>query len=548
MGLDRILTPTLVAHAADMEFASLTSICQACPAGATGLYPTDKCLGFRYCVDGIDKGTNKCPAGGLLFDEKVGSCNWANQVTCNCNGVNPPPTLPPISNSPPPTATPIANSPPPTATPIANNPPSPPTPPNPSPTAAPIANNPPSPPTPPNPSPTPPTPPNPSPTPPTSSSAAAKVEEVLEANKAGIDNNILLYKTPQLQWVPSTVYRYQGLIDAIRVMYKDGIAGKYFYMGDETPYGYEYGLVNIAAFLAQSMKETIQYNACDENNWDMASVDGKSMYALSNSCGQLGQSYQDYKCSHEEQHMACAVDPTMEIKATTNAAWWGAPGPLYCAPKTKQHFTGKWNPHAVCDDPWANPPKYCTEYPGQKGGAADNSFPFANVAGRTDVEGCCWWGRGVIQTTGPCNFGKLNYFLGKKAHDEGRPSRYPDVDFCKTPNAVCDSKEHPELKWIAGLFYWVESVQGYNVGDGWTYVSELQKFVDGGMKGTSFIDSISGIVNRGCHKPPCAAGPVDGGPERAQNFKKVLKELQMVVAKESPAVVVEEEKLQLMIA
>ena len=23
-----------------------------------------------------------------------------------------------------------------------------------------------------------------------------------------------------------------------------------------------------------------------------------------------------------------------------------------------------------------------------------------SVAGRTDVEGCCWWGRGVIQTSG----------------------------------------------------------------------------------------------------------------------------------------------------
>ena len=351
--------------------------------------------------------------------------------------------------------------------------------------------------------------------------------------------------TPNSQWVPSTVYRYQGLIDAIRVMYQDGVADKYLYMGDESPYGYEYGLVNIAAFLAQSMKETIRYNACDENNWDF---DGNQMYALSNSCGQVGQSYQDYKCSKEEQHMACAVDPTMEIKATTNANWWGAPGPLYCAPKSKQHFTGKWDHTLVCDDKWANPPKYCTEYPGQKAGAADNSLPFANVAGRTDVEGCCWWGRGVIQTTGPCNFGKLNYFLGKKAQDEGRPSRYPDVDFCKTPNAICDSKEHPELKWIAGLFYWVESVQAYDVGDGWNYVTELQKFVDGGMKGTSFIDSISAIVNRGCHKPPCPAGPVHGGPERAQNFNKVLKELQMVVAKESPYIVVEDEKLQLMIA
>ena len=48
------------------------------------------------------------------------------------------------------------------------------------------------------------------------------------------------------------------------------------------------GLVNIAAFLAQSMKETIKYDACDENNWDI--IDGK--YPLSNACGQLGQSYQ----------------------------------------------------------------------------------------------------------------------------------------------------------------------------------------------------------------------------------------------------------------
>jgi hypothetical protein len=31
------------------------------------------------------------------------------------------------------------------------------------------------------------------------------------------------------------------------------------------------------------------------------------------------------------------------------------------------------------------------------------------------------------------NFGKLNYFLGKRAADEGRESRYPEVDFCKDP-------------------------------------------------------------------------------------------------------------------
>jgi hypothetical protein len=42
------------------------------------------------------------------------------------------------------------------------------------------------------------------------------------------------------------------------------------------------------------------------------------------------------------------------------------------------------------------------------------------------------------------------------------------------------------------------------------------------MTGNGFIDAVSGIVNRGCHNPPCGTGPLDGGMERADNFKKVL--------------------------
>eukprot|EP00804_Cyclotella_cryptica_P022742 CCRYP_004976-RM/>CCRYP_004976-RM protein AED:0.47 eAED:0.49 QI:0/0/0/1/0/0/4/0/208 len=99
------------------------------------------------------------------------------------------------------------------------------------------------------------------------------------------------------------------------------------------------------------------------------------------------------------------------------------------------------------------------------------------------------------------NFGKLNYYLGARAAEEGRASRYPDVNFCEHPDAICASEEHKELKWIAGMFYWVESLQNYNVG-GWDYISELKKFVDNGMSGNSFIDAVSGIVNRGCHNPP----------------------------------------------
>ena len=71
------------------------------------------------------------------------------------------------------------------------------------------------------------------------------------------------------------------------------------------------------------------------------------------------------------------------------------------------------------------------------------------------------------------------------------------------------------------MFYWMESVQSYNEG-GWKYMDELAKFVEGGMQGTAFIDAVSGIVNRGCHNPPCGTGALDGGHERSQNFKKVL--------------------------
>ena len=149
------------------------------------------------------------------------------------------------------------------------------------------------------------------------SSAALAVEAALEAHKDGIDSNILVSETPENAWIQSTVYRYNDFLEGLRVMYSDGIANKFFYMGDESSQGHLYGLVNVAAFLAQSMKETIRYNACDENSWDL--ING--IYPLSNSCGQLGQSYQDYKCSESEAHMECPVNPNLEITATTNAMW-----------------------------------------------------------------------------------------------------------------------------------------------------------------------------------------------------------------------------------
>merc|ERR1719258_450617 len=74
-------------------------------------------------------------------------------------------------------------------------------------------------------------------------------------------------------------------------------------------------------------------------------------------CGQLGQSYQDYKCPAGEEHMACEVDPEMEMVASTNAKWYGAPGPMFCAPKSKVPKAPRWD-HSMgwCDPQVDYPP------------------------------------------------------------------------------------------------------------------------------------------------------------------------------------------------
>jgi len=179
----------------------------------------------------------------------------------------------------------------------------------------------------------------------------------------------------------------------------------------------------------------------------------------------------------------------------------------------------------------------CKDYQGiktggwtfQGSGCVDGACPgsdaplFGVPDGRTDVEGCCWWGRGVIQTTGVCNFGKLNYYLGKRAATEGRDAAYPYVDFCRNPGAICEPDGHPELKWVAGMFYWLNAVQTYTSGS-WKYQAELRKWVDGGLNrgDDSFINGASGIVNRAATTRQIVALELHGGAARIQNFHKVL--------------------------
>lgn len=373
-------------------------------------------------------------------------------------------------------------------------------------------------------------------------------------------SKILLSQQPDLSWAPSTMYHWEDLIQALNGMSEKGVGGVKFWLGNagDDP---KYGMVSVAAFLAQSMKETIQYDACDENNWDIPTG-----YAAANACGQRGQSYQDYKCPAGQEDYECKVDPNMTIRGVTQARWYGAPPAFFCAPRSKLpaaprwSYSGSWCDPSKPHDSNMNLEQYlayvasagkpgvdsCRDYPGQKdgrwtfasydsahvctnAGCPNDPAPAFGRAARTDVEGCCWWGRGVIQTTGVCNFGKLDFFLGARAQREGREALFPDVDFCQDPGQICSTSKYPELKWVAGLYYYMTEVQPWNSG-GYNYLAKLRAFVDTGMRQADrgFIDGVSGIVNRGCAATTCNTGPVDGLDQRAQNFRIVLQSMKLV--------------------
>ena len=308
------------------------------------------------------------------------------------------------------------------------------------------------------------------------------------------------------------------------------------------------------------MQETIRYNACDENNWSEVRYGAPVNYPMTASCGQLGQKYADYgmdPVTGQDHPYSCPRDPKMEVSALTNAKWYGAPAPIFAAPDSvleEQGLlvngnVGRWTNSGHCNEVptvvdtskqvWER--DECKIYADQKAG----SFIWDGTDTNGTVQGCGWWGRGVIQTTGRQNFGTLNHFMGRSHVDpdtvgttvngvtvEAPPANplYADLDFCSNPGLICSSEENREIKWIAGLFYWVTSVQAYNDEGGpyahWNYHTELKKYVDGGLQGTEFIDAVSGIVNRGCPDHTCpVSGEVHAIKERQDNFKLVLQTL-----------------------
>jgi hypothetical protein len=213
----------------------------------------------------------------------------------------------------------------------------------------------------------------------------AKVGSVLTAAKPGVTNEILLsFDAATGTESPTKLYQYDGFVNALGIFSKGKMGSNHFYLGDDAVGGENFGLVNIALFLAHASVESVKFDVCDEISWEK---DVFGMYPLSNACGQgrFTGSTSEYassnQCTAEEASMACQVDANMKAIAETQATWPGAPPPLECYPTTSPaRVTGAWNPLLDSIDP--------------------NNVPSPNSFGSTDVAGCCWWGRGPFPRYG----------------------------------------------------------------------------------------------------------------------------------------------------
>ena len=173
-----------------------------------------------------------------------------------------------------------------------------------------------------------------------------------------------------------SLYTFKGFLQALKEIAEGAIEGKYFYVGSgarTNRVNRKRGLVNIAAFLAHTKTVAVGDNICDEQNVD--GIEGK--FPLSNACGQYGDSYQNYRCSIEETFMECPPDPSLQMSAvapvgSASIVVGGAvttPPPFFCGPREFFPFVGYYDSVSR---------------------TVQNNAPYANRAGRTDVQSCCW--------------------------------------------------------------------------------------------------------------------------------------------------------------
>ena len=114
----------------------------------------------------------------------------------------------------------------------------------------------------------------------------------------------------------------------------------------------------------------------------------------------------------------------------------------------------------------------------------------------TVTKGCCWWGRGAIQTTGPNNYGLLQQKVISKI------PALSSVNLCGNPEAMCQNEA---TKWLGAIFFWANDVQGAT----WPqqkkrFDMSLAKYISHGFDrstssygGADFAEGCGNIVNNG---------------------------------------------------
>ncbi|KAL7547092.1 hypothetical protein ACHAWF_010409 [Thalassiosira exigua] len=474
---------------------------EPCAGRYTGneVVPGTKCQWYHECKSGRPVNIVEC-GDGLWFNPAGGYCDvGAANADCPPDPSCPPTPYPTESPEVEPTAAPTGEpSDAPTREPIKE--------PTPGPTPAPA-----------------PAPTNPPVTP--SPTAAGMALRYVESRRDRIERFVLVsYDVATGVARPSTQYTFDGLLRSLQLMGVRGFGADFqFSLWEYDRKKWIHGLVNLAAFLANSMVEAIERDACDEWSWQEAGgnypisscepigslIARVDLVQCSNSCGQEGRSYEDENCPRgTTDFMACDADANMYVTAVTSGTHPRAPPPLKCRPGGAT--AGYWNGTI---------------------GREVIDVPFPNVAGRVDTAGCCWWGRGALLTRGVCNVGKINYFLGKGGADAGRYTLYPTIDFCRYPEATCASANGEELRWTTALFEWAERVQRYEVlasfadSEAWSFEDRLTRFVEGDLTDDGFITDVSRILSRGCHKPGCSGLEVRMLERRKAHFLTIIDEV-----------------------
>lgn len=440
-----------------------------CPWEYTGFMtiPDTTCKSYAQCLNGIPIGEFEC-FGNYIFVESKGGCDFVSDDESECQPVSCPlpPTLPP-TESPTITAKPVTESP--TIL----------IPPTPAPRPTPL------------------------PTP-----FFFSFMSFIDTRRAVLEATVL-----QTDSGKSTAYTLDGLMSALDLVVNQFPSDKTFFVGENNGVitGLEYGLVNFAAFVSQAMSEGIRMDSCDEWNTDYIFHDDTEKFALSNACGQYKRSYDTEVCQSTEP-FECPIDRNMEVTAVD---------------KNQDFIPGKNGPPAFACRPYD-----ATSFPGYYDSFDDVIVEraYSNSLGRTDVAGCCWWKRGALMTGGRCAFGKLNKYVGKEAADSRGVYIYPDIDFCKNPEAICDHIRTHELRWLIGFLDWSGRVETYvDPNTGWSYMEELKSFVDNGMIGNDFIDAVTNIVTKKCHNVVLCADTWGNDPDkdyfeqdRRSNFRKLM--------------------------